>query len=84
MKQKTPTPRRDVITLADLAPQHRVTGGSERRVFGADPIHLKERAMAASKKATSDLQSKTGNVKGGSPKDKLATNDNLTLVRLQP
>ena len=37
MRRKTPdTPRRDVVTLADLAPRHRVTGGSERRVFGAD------------------------------------------------
>jgi hypothetical protein len=38
MKPKTsPGPRRDVVTLADLAPQRRVTGGSDRRVFGADP-----------------------------------------------
>jgi hypothetical protein len=38
MKRKTSsTPQqRDVVTLADLAPRHRVTGGSERRVFGAD------------------------------------------------
>lgn len=25
-----------MVTLADLAPRHRVIGGSERRVFGAD------------------------------------------------
>ena len=37
MRRKTSAPpRRDVVTLADLAPRHRVTGGSERRVFGAD------------------------------------------------
>ena len=37
MKRKTsPTPQRDVVTLADLAPRHRVTGGSGRRLFGAD------------------------------------------------
>jgi hypothetical protein len=51
MKRKTlPTPRRDVITLADLAPRHRVTGGSERRVFGADPIvHARESTMPVRK-----------------------------------
>jgi hypothetical protein len=49
MKQKTsPAPRRDVVTLADLAPQHRVTGGSERRVFGADPL-VRPKDLAASK-----------------------------------
>ena len=37
MRPKTPAlPGRDVVTLADLAPRHRVIGGSERRVFGAD------------------------------------------------
>jgi len=78
MKTNTsPTPLRDVVTLADLAPRQRVVGGGERRVFGADPlVGPKESTMAASKKATSDLQSKK-NVKGG----KIATNDNLTLVR---
>jgi len=37
MKRKTPAESgRDVVTLADLAPRHRVIGGSERRVFGAN------------------------------------------------
>jgi len=36
MKRKTSQPQRDVVTLADLAPRHRVTGGSGRRLFGAD------------------------------------------------
>jgi len=27
---------REIVTLADLAPQRRVTGGSPRRVFGAE------------------------------------------------
>jgi hypothetical protein len=85
MKAKNSSaPRRGVVTLADLAPQHRVTGGSERRVFGADPlIPPKERSMTATKKATSDLQTKKSSIKGGggNTKDKLAVNDNLTLVR---
>jgi hypothetical protein len=38
MTRKTPSQRREVVTLADLAPRQRVTGGSERRVFGADPL----------------------------------------------
>lgn len=37
--------------------------------------------MAASKKATSDLPGKTSSIKGGGKDTKLATNDNLTLVR---
>jgi hypothetical protein len=37
MTRKTPSPKpRDVVTLADLAPRHRITGGSQQRVFGAD------------------------------------------------
>jgi hypothetical protein len=64
MKPKTsPTPPRDVVTLADLVPKHRVMGGSERRVFGADPVVQTERAMS-SKKATSDLQNRATSVKG--------------------
>ena len=56
MKRKTlATPPRDVITLTDLAPQHRVMGGSERRVFGADPL---------ARLATKDL-SAGKDVKGG-------------------
>src|SRR5262245_25586848 len=39
MKLKTSAAsERDIVTLADLAPRHRVTGGSERRVFGADAL----------------------------------------------
>ena len=80
MKPKTSPDRlRDVMTLADLVPMHRVTGGSGRRVFGADaPIQAAEdETMAGTKNVTKDLPSRTTNVKGG----KLATNDNLTLLR---
>ena len=39
MAQKKQTPKtREVVTLADLAPRHEITGGSGRRVFGSDPI----------------------------------------------
>jgi hypothetical protein len=31
-----PEAKQDVITLKDLAPRHRVMGGSDRRVFGAN------------------------------------------------
>ena len=73
MAQKKQTPKaRDVVTLADLAPRHDVTGGSQRRVFGSDPI---EPAKAHGKKVK-DLPAKSG-VKGGGQN----LNDNLTLVR---
>jgi hypothetical protein len=66
VKNKTrPAPKQDIVTLADLAPRHRVTGGSERRVFGTDS-HLRtleENAMAT-KKSPKDLPAKTP-VKGG-------------------
>lgn len=81
------TEAQDVVTLADLAPRHRVTGGSERRVFGTDsqPRALEEKAMAT-KKSPKDLRP-TSSVKGGAGANgpngpgKIATNDNLTLVR---
>jgi hypothetical protein len=82
------TETQDVVTLADLAPRHRVTGGSGRRVFGTDSHTrpLEEKAMAT-KKSAKDLSVKSP-VKGGvgsgdGPKGpgKLATNDNVTLVR---
>lgn len=72
--------RRDVVTLDDLAPRHDVRGGSERRVFGADPKDFASEADMAGKKVrkTKDLAPKSaGKVKGG----RLATNENLTLVR---
>ena len=73
MAQKKQTPKaREVVTLADLAPRHDVTGGSQRRVFGSDPI---EPAKAHGKKVK-DLPAKSG-VKGGGHN----LNDNLTLVR---
>jgi hypothetical protein len=33
------------VTLADLVPRQRVTGGSQRRVFGADPVTGQEIRM---------------------------------------
>src|SRR6185436_13972446 len=73
MAQKKQTPKtREVVTLADLAPRHDVTGGSQRRVFGSDPI---EPAKAQGKKVK-DLPAKS-RVKGGGNN----LNDNLTLVR---
>src|SRR5262245_5547948 len=87
VKHKTPH-KQDVVTLADLAPRHRITGGSERRVFGTDshPRALEESAMAT-KKSQKDLRPNAP-VKGGAaadgskPPSKLATNDNLTRVRV--
>jgi hypothetical protein len=72
-----PARKQDIVTLADLAPRHRVTGGSERRVFGTDsnPRAIEANATAT-KKSTKDLPVGK-DIKGG----KLAGNDSLTLVR---
>jgi hypothetical protein len=89
MTRKAPRAKpQDVITLADLAPRQRVVGGSERRVFGSDALvkravhpHIttnpQEHTMA--KSAKKDLPAKA-TVKGGRG-GRLASNDNLTLVR---
>jgi hypothetical protein len=37
-RKTAPSNPREVVTLADLSPQRRVTGGSQRRVFGAVPL----------------------------------------------
>ena len=83
-QKKTSPPARDVVTLADLAPQHDVKGGSQRRVFGADPIdpspQNRRNNMKSSKapaKKAKDLPAKSGSVKGGGQN----LNDNITLVR---
>lgn len=82
-QKKQTTSARDVVTLADLAPRHEVTGGSQRRVFGSDPIgpsaDKERRDMKATKpaaKKAKDLPTKSS-VKGGGHN----LNDNLTLVR---
>jgi hypothetical protein len=70
MTQKSAPRRKDIVTLADLAPRNRVVGGSERRVFGVE--------VPMSGKKNKDLSPKSSApVKGG----KLAGNDSLTLVR---
>jgi hypothetical protein len=84
MTREKRTPKaRDVVTLADLAPRHDVTGGSQRRVFGADPIvppgpdrrpDMKSAKTAARK--PKDLPAKS-NLKGGGHN----LNDNITLRR---
>lgn len=74
MTRKTSSKPRNVVTLADLAPQRQVLGGGERRIFGADSRPPQENRMAASK--TKDLPAGK-NPKGG----RIAYNDNLTLVR---
>jgi hypothetical protein len=71
-----PSKPRDVVTLADLSPRNRVTGGSERRVFGAEGPSGPAQEQRGTRKATKDLPPGK-NVKGG----KLAANDNITLVR---
>lgn len=30
---------REVVKLTDLAPRQEIKGGSQRRVFGSDPVH---------------------------------------------
>ena len=63
-RKSSPSNPREVVTLADLAPRTRVVGGSERRVFGSDPLNApeKERTMASKK----DLPVKK-TVKAGRP-----------------
>ena len=77
MKRKAPAESgRDVVTLADLAPQHRVIGGSERRVFGAnaedtmssDNITLIRAARPAKKDLPAGKDVKGGVAKGGKKK----------------
>jgi len=67
------------LALADLAPRHRVLGGAQPHVFGADPLkHRTEGTVATKKTRTNDLAPKSSKpVKGG----RLVANDNLTLVR---
>ena len=83
-QKKTSHPAREVVTLADLAPQHDVKGGSQRRVFGADPMEPSPRNrrsdMKSSKtpaKKAKDLPAKSASVKGGGQN----LNDNITLIR---
>jgi hypothetical protein len=83
MAQKKRTTRAQVVTLADLAPQHDVSGGSQRRVFGSDPIDPSRpdrrgdvKPSNASAKKAKDLPAKSA-VKGGGHN----LNDNITLTR---
>jgi hypothetical protein len=61
MKRKAPPSQqrdrrdRDVVTLADLAPRQSVTGGSERRVFGADPL-VRANDIADARAAARDVK----------------------------
>jgi hypothetical protein len=73
-----------VVTLADLAPQQDVKGGSQRRVFGADPVEPatqdRRNAMRPSKASSrkpKDLPAKSTSVKAGGQN----LNDNITLTR---
>jgi hypothetical protein len=67
-----------------LAPRRDVKGGSQRRVFGADPIEPSPqnrrtdvKSSKAPAKKAKDLPAKSGSVKGGGQN----LNDNITLVR---
>jgi hypothetical protein len=71
-KQSPPAP--DVVTLADLAPRQDVKGGSQRRVFGSDPVQPDD-APGAQRR---DLPAKSpGSAKGGG----ISRNANITLLR---
>jgi hypothetical protein len=73
-----PSKPRDVVTLADLSPRHRVIGGRARRVFGSEGPAAPTQEPRGTRKATKDLAPKSSKpVKGG----RLAGNDNLTLLR---
>ena len=80
-RMKRPKQPSDIVTLADLAPQQDVRGGSSRRVFGADAVDTAVDTAKDAKRKPRDLTPKrTGSVKGG----RLAANDNITLVRAEP
>ena len=83
MANHTPSQsKRDIVTLADLAPRHDVRGGHGRQIFGTgavDPIAEaagRAESRAAGSKKAKDLSPKS-NPKGG----KIAGNANVTLVR---
>jgi hypothetical protein len=72
-KKQSP-PASDVVTLADLAPRQDVKGGSQRRVFGSDPVQPND-ALGAQRR---DQPAKSpGSAKGGG----IRRNDNITLLR---
>ena len=48
-RKSSPSNPPEVVTLADLAPRGRIVGGSERRVFGSDPLIPQEDTMASKK-----------------------------------
>ena len=50
-RKSSPSNASDVVTLADLAPRTRIVGGSERRVFGSDPVVPEEHGTPSSKKS---------------------------------
>ena len=86
MANHTPSQsKRDIVTLADLAPRHDVRGGLGRQIFGTgavDPIAEaagRAESRAAGSKKTKDLSPKS-NPKGGRG-GRLAANANVTLVR---
>lgn len=73
--KKSRQPAREVVKLTDLAPRQEIKGGSQRRVFGSDPI---QPPADTSKARRRDLPAKSpGGVKGGG----ISRNDNVTLVR---
>jgi hypothetical protein len=86
--EKSSRTRRHLVTLADLAPRQEITGGSDRCVFGSNPVRSDEGstamknitpARAAKPKVKGqDLPPKSpAKVKGGG----VYLNDNITLVR---
>ena len=42
--------RRELVPITDLAPKREITGGSQRRVFGTEPLN-RERGPVAKKRA---------------------------------
>lgn len=63
-RDSNPSKPRDVVTLADLAPRSRVVGGSERRLFGSEPLISQEDTMASKKDLPAKKTVKGGRVRG--------------------
>jgi hypothetical protein len=78
--EKSSRTGRHLVTLTDLAPRREIKGGSERRVFGSNPVgSAGETGMKKQPKVTGkDLTPKSpAKVNGGGR----YLNDNITLVR---
>ena len=63
-RKSSPSNPPEVVTLADLAPRGRIVGGSERRLFGSEPVISQEDTMASKKDLPAKKTVRGGRVRG--------------------